>query len=290
MTSQEPIAIIGIGCRFPGKATNPSALWDVLREAPDLLTTVPSDRFNLEGYYHENGQFRGHTNVRSSYFIEGKNVHRKFDAPFFGISPAEAHAMDPQVRILLETVYEAVEDSGHTLDQIQGSDTAVYSGVLMHDYEHIMSRDPQFMNRYHATGVTQSLIANRISYFFDWHGPSMILDTACSASLYAVHLAMQQLRSGGSSLAVATGCNLMLDPLAYVSQSKMNMLSPTGRSRMWDADANGYARGEGIAAIMLKPLSRAVADGDPIHAVIREAGVNQDGKTPGITMWVSLPS
>ncbi|KAK2594097.1 hypothetical protein QQS21_008200 [Conoideocrella luteorostrata] len=284
MNSHEPIAIIGIGCRFPGNGNTPSALWNVLRDPPDLLTTVPEDRFNIDGFYHENGQLGGHTNVRSSYFLEGKDFHKKFDAQFFGISPMEAHAIDPQVRILLETVYEAVEDSGHTMDGIQGSDTAVYSGVLMHDYEHIMSRDAQFMNKYHATGVTPSLIANRISYFFDWHGPSMILDTACSASLYAVHLAMQQLRSGGSSLAVATGCNLMLDPLAYISQSKMNMLSPTGRSRMWDADADGYARGEGIAALILKPLSRAEADGDPIHAVIREAGVNQDGKTPGITM------
>lgn len=284
MTTQEPIAIIGIGCRFPGHGNTPSALWKILRDPPDLLTDVPDDRFNLDGYYHENGNLRGHTNVKASYFLSGKNFHRKFDAQFFGISPMEAHAMDPQIRLLLETVYEAVEDSGHTLDELHGSDTAVYSGVLMHDYEHIMSRDPQFMNKYYATGVTQSLIANRISYCFDWHGPSMILDTACSASLYAVHLAIQQLRSGQSSLAVATGCNLMLDPLAYVSQSKMSMLSPDGRSRMWDAGANGYARGEGIAAVMLKPLSRAEADGDPIHAIIRETGLNQDGKTPGITM------
>lgn len=284
MATQEPIAIIGIGCRFPGNGNTPSALWDVLREPKDLLTKIPEDRFNVDGYYHENGSFGGHANVTSSYLLEGKGFHRKFDAQFFGISPAEAHALDPQVRLLLETIYEAIEDSGHTLDQLQGSDTAVYAGVLMHDYEHIMSRDPQFMNRYHATGITQSLVANRISYCFNWNGPSMILDTACSASLYAVHLAIQQLRSGASSLAVATGCNLMLDPLPYISQSKMNMLSPTGRSRMWDEGANGYARGEGIAAVTLKPLSRAEADGDPIHAIIRETGINQDGRTPGITM------
>lgn len=159
----------------------------------------------------------------------------------------EVQAIDPQVRMLLEAVYKAVEDSGHTLDQIQGSDTAVYSGVLMHNYKHITRRDLQFLNKYYAAGVTPSLIANRISYFLDWHGPSMIVDTVCSASLYAVHLAMQQQRSGCSSMAAATGCNVILDPWVYVSQSKMNMLSPTGRSRMWDADANRYARGEGIA-------------------------------------------
>ncbi|KAG8408001.1 hypothetical protein J3459_018316 [Metarhizium acridum] len=259
MSSQEPVAIIGIGCRFPGNGITPSALWDILRDPPDLLTSIPEDRFSIDGFHHHNGQMRGHTNVKSSYFLEGKNAARKFDAQFFGISPMEAQAIDPQVRMLLETVYEAAEDSGHTLDQIQGSDTAVYSGVLMHDYEHITSRDLQFLNKYHATGVTPSLMANRISYFFDWHGPSMIVDTARSSEF-------------------------VRDPLVYVSQSKINMLSPTGRSRMWDADANEYARGEGIAAIILKPLGRAEADGDPIHAVIRQVGVNQDGKTLGITM------
>ncbi|KAK7224846.1 hypothetical protein V2G26_012849 [Clonostachys chloroleuca] len=284
MSNQEPIAIVGIGCRFPGNGNTPSALWDVLREPRDLLTPIPEDRFSVEGHYHEDNKVGGHSNVKSSYFLDGKGFHRKFDAQFFGISPVEAHALDPQVRLLLETVYEAMEDSGHSIDQLHGSDTAVYSGVLMHDYEIIMGRDSLFSSRYHSTGITLSLIANRVSYFFNWHGPSMMLDTACSSSLYAVHLAIQQLRSGGSKLAVATGCNLLLDPLPYVSQSKMGMLSPTGRSRMWDSGANGYARGEGVAAIILKPLSRAQADGDPIHAIIRETGLNQDGRTPGITV------
>lgn len=152
-----------------------------------------------------------------------------------------------------------------------------------------MSRDENSMGTYHVTGTASSLISNRISYFFDWHGPSMTIDTACSSSLYAVHHAVQQLRSGASRAAVATGCNLLLDPIGYVTESKMQMLSPTGHSRMWDVDADGYARGEGIAAVVLKTLSAAEADGDHIHCIIRETAVNQDGRTKGITVCVYDP-
>ncbi|KEY71796.1 hypothetical protein S7711_06548 [Stachybotrys chartarum IBT 7711] len=284
MSTPEPIALVGVGCRFPGNASSPSALWDLLRSPRDLLTPIPADRFSTRGFYHADGQYHGHANIKESYLLEGEGTHRRFDAQFFGISPAEARVMDPQVRILLETVYEALENAGHTIDGLQESDTAVYAGAMVYDYEHIMSRDEISMGTYHVTGTARSLISNRVSYFFNWHGPSMTIDTACSSSMYAVHHAVQQLRSGASRVAVATGSNLLLDPLGYVTESKMHMLSPESRSRMWDAEANGYARGEGVAAVVLKTLSAAEADGDFIHCIIRETGVNQDGRTKGITM------
>lgn len=284
MTTQEPIAIIGSGCRFPGNADTPSALFDVLRDPQDLLSSIPEERFSTRGYYHENGQYHGHTNVRQSYLLSGESTHRCFDAQFFGISPAEANVIDPQMRLLLETVYEALEDAGQTIKGLQGSNTAVYAGLMTSDYEHIMGRDEDAMGTYHVTGTAKSLLSNRISYFFDWHGPSMTIDTACSSSLYAVHHAVQQLRSGASRVAVAAGSNLLLDPIGYIGESKLQMLSPSSRSRMWDASADGYARGEGVAAIILKTLSDAEKDGDKIDCIIRETAVNQDGRTKGITV------
>lgn len=281
---REPIAIIGSGCRFPGDATSPSKLWDITLNTPDLLAPIPSDRFSTQGFYHESGQYHGHSNVKNAYLLSGEGTQRHFDAQFFGINPAEASAMDPQVRLLLETVYESLEASGQTIEALQGSDTAMYTGLMLEDYERVMIRDEEYMGTYHITGTARSLLSNRISYFFDWHGPSMTIDTACSSSLVAVHQAVQQLRSGQSRVAVAAGANLFLDPQLFLSASKLGMLSPDGRSRMWDADANGYARGEGIAAVVLKTLSAAEADGDDIECIICETGTNQDGKTPGITM------
>ncbi|KAJ8128730.1 hypothetical protein O1611_g4904 [Lasiodiplodia mahajangana] len=283
MTTPEPIAIVGTGFRFPGNSDTPSDLWRNLREPQDLLVPIPDERFSNAGFYHEDASHHGHTSVRHSYLLSGR-THRQFDAQFFGISPAEANALDPQVRLLLETVYEALERSGLSMDSLRGSDTAVYAGQMLSDYEHIMSQDKDFLAKYHATGTSRAMTSNRISYFFDWHGPSMTIDTACSSSLYAVHYAVQQLRQGSSRVAVATGTNLLLDPSNYISENKLNMLSPHGRSRMWDIDADGYARGEGVAAVVLKTLSAATADGDHIECIIRETGVNQDGKTKGITL------
>ena len=280
----EPIAIVGSGCRFPGGATSPSKLWDLLANPRDTLVPIPTDRFSTQGFYHENGQYHGHTNVKDAYLLEGKGVQRKFDAQFFGVNSSEASTMDPQLRLLLETVYEALEAAGHTIEGLQGSDTAMYTGLMLEDYERVMIRDEEYMGTYHITGTARSLVSNRVSYFFDWHGPSMTIDTACSSSMVAVHQAVQQLRSGQSKVAIAAGTNLFLDPQLFLSASKLRMLSPEGRSRMWDADANGYARGEGVAAVVLKPLSVAEADGDAIECIIRETGTNQDGKTPGLTM------
>lgn len=192
--------------------------------------------------------------------------------------------MDPQQRLLLETVYEALESGGHPLEALQGSDTAVYVGTMTADYNDTLTRDHNTMPNYYATGTNRAIISNRVSYFFDWHGPSMTIDTACSSSLIAVHQGVKALRSGDSRVAMACGTQVILNPEMFIGESKLKMLSPTGRSRMWDADADGYARGEGVAAVVLKRLSDAITDGDHIECVVRETGANQDGFSNGLTV------
>ncbi|KAJ5605419.1 hypothetical protein N7510_008200 [Penicillium lagena] len=282
MVVTEPIAIVGSACRFPGEATSPSKLWDLLKNPRDVLTEIPESRFNTKAFYHPDGLHHGTTNVRHSYVLT--EDHRLFDARFFGTKPVEAHSIDPQQRLLLETVYECLESAGIPMEHLQGSDTGVYVGLMTNDYADLLGRDVQNLPTYFASGTARSILSNRISYFFDWHGPSMTIDTACSSSLVALHQAVQSLRSGESSVAVAAGTNLLLGPEQYVAESKLKMLSPNGRSRMWDKDADGYARGDGIAAVIVKTLSAALADGDHIECIIRETGTNQDGRTKGITM------
>lgn len=239
----------------------------------------------LEGFYHENPQYHGHSNVGEAYLLAEGSAARRFDAAFFGIKTAEAHVLDPQIRLLLETVYEALEAGGQTIDQHRGSNTAVYAGQMVNDYELLMHRDHEDLGFYHATGTSRGMLANRVSYFFDWHGPSMSIDTACSSSLVALHHAMQQLRAGHSRMVVVAGCNLIYDVGTFIAMTNLQMLSPDARCRMWDADAKGYARGEGVAVIVLKTREAAEADGDSIECLIRETAVNQDGKTPGPTMY-----
>ncbi|EFQ32290.1 beta-ketoacyl synthase domain-containing protein [Colletotrichum graminicola M1.001] len=278
----EPIAIVGSGCRFPGGASSPSKLWELLREPRDVLCEIPPSRFDVNGFHHTDSQFPGRTNVKHSYLLQEDVA--KFDAQFFNITASEAVAMDPQQRLLLETVYEGLEGAGLTIEGLKGSNTGVYVGVMYVDYESLQFRDLQHVPTYLAIGTARSIVSNRISYFFDWHGPSLTVDTACSSSLVAVHQAVQALRSGEVRVALAAGSNLLLGPEPYIHESKLKMLSPDGRSRMWDQGANGYARGDGVAAVVLKTLSAALADGDHIEAIIRETGVNQDGRSRGITM------
>ncbi|KAI9830142.1 MAG: hypothetical protein M1819_005819 [Sarea resinae] len=280
----EPIAIVGVGCRFPGDINSPSKLWDAISERRDLMMKIPKTRFDTRGFYHPDGERHGCTNVDKAYLLGDDDEHRRFDSEFFKINPREAEAIDPQQRILLEIVYEAMEAGGFTIDEMQGSNTSVYVGLMNGDYYELQARDPETMPKYTATGTARSIISNRVSYFFDWKGPSMTIDTACSSSLVALHHAVGSLRAGESNVAVAAGANLILGPEMMISESKLHMLSPTGRSRMWDASADGYARGEGFAAVILKTLSQALADGDHIECIIRETGVNQDGHTQGITM------
>ncbi|KAL2159579.1 hypothetical protein VTH06DRAFT_2148 [Thermothelomyces fergusii] len=278
----EPVAIIGSGCRFPGGASSPSKLWDLLSKPRDVLSEIPRSRFDPHGFYNPVGDTSGHSNVLHSYVLD-EDI-RAWDADFFNISANEAAAIDPQQRLLMETVYEALEAAGQRIGDLRGSDTAVYVGLMGEEYSSIQGRELDMMPTYHATGTARSIVSNRISYFFDWHGPSMTIDTACSSSLVAVHQCVQQLRAGQSRMAVAAGTNLLLGPEPYISESTFHMLSPRGRSHMWDAEADGYGRGDGVAAVVLKKLSDAIADGDPIECIIRETGVNQDGRTGGITV------
>ncbi|KAF5648995.1 polyketide synthase [Fusarium sp. NRRL 52700] len=279
----EPIAVIGSACRFPGGASSPSKLWSLLQSPKDCLRDFPKDRLNLEAFYNKDGEHHGATDVcNKGYLLEEDS--RLFDASFFNVNPAEADGMDPQQRLTLETVYESLEAAGYTIEEMQGSLTSVYLGIMTGDYHDIQSRDPEIINRYHPTGTSKSILSNRVSYYFDLRGPSVTMDTACSSSLAALHFAAQSLRSGESTTAIAIGVNLIFDAAGYVAESKLHMLSPTSRSRMWDAGADGYARGEGVASVILKPLSEAIRCGDHIECIVRETGMNSDGRTTGITM------
>ncbi|KAK4063043.1 hypothetical protein Trihar35433_8838 [Trichoderma harzianum] len=279
----ESIAIISTACRFPGGSNSPAKLWELLKEPRDILKPIDESRLRLSKFHHNNGEHHGSTDVQgASYTLE--DDCRLFDASFFGISPLEADIMDPQQRILLEVVYEAFEAAGYSLDQMQGSQTSVHVGVMNGDYYDLQMRDPETLPTHTATGTARSILSNRISYAFDLRGASMTIDTACSSSLVALHQAVQGLRNGEATMAVVGGANLLLDPLMYIAESNLHMLSPDSRCKMWDKSANGYARGEGFAAVLLKPLKDAIRDGDHIEGVIRETAVNSDGRTKGITM------
>ncbi|KXJ89683.1 hypothetical protein Micbo1qcDRAFT_212101 [Microdochium bolleyi] len=267
---------------FAGGITTSDKLWQVLTNPADLARQVPRDRFNAEAFYHPDGTHHGTTNSIKGYWLD--QDHRLFDAGFFRINCKEAEAMDPQQRMVLEVVYEAMVSAGYRQQDYAGKDVAVFAGVMTADYDVLSQRDELQTNQYYATGNARSMIANRISHFFDFRGPSMTIDSACSSSLVAVHQAAQSLRNGESTMACVAGVNLMLTPEHFVVESDMHMLSPSGYCHMWDARADGYARGEGVAAVLLKTLPQAIADGDRIHAVIRETGVNSDGRTEGLTM------
>ncbi|KAL1985032.1 hypothetical protein VTN96DRAFT_8485 [Rasamsonia emersonii] len=278
-----PIGIIGSSCRLPGGCNTPSKLWDLLSDPKDVLSTFPADRLKLSNFYHRDGEHHGSTNVKNRSYLLSEDI-RMFDAPFFNINPLEADGMDPQQRLLLETVYEALESAGCSLEQVKGSQTSVYVGVMNADYFDMQYRDTETLPVYNATGTARSILSNRISYFFDLKGPSMTIDTACSSSLVALHMAVQSLRDGESTMAIVAGANLLLDASMYIAESKLHMLSPDSRCRMWDKDANGYARGEGFAAVVLKRLSDAEENNDNIECIVRETAVNSDGRTKGITM------
>ncbi|KAK8086102.1 PKS-NRPS hybrid synthetase psoA [Apiospora phragmitis] len=269
----EPIAIIGTSCRFTGGATSPSKLWDTLSDPADLSREVPKDRFSAAAFYHPDGEHHGTTNSVRAYWLE--QDLRAFDAGFFNITPREAEAIDPQQRLLLEVVYEAMEAAGYPMSQLSGQDIAVFAGAMTADYDILSQRDELSTSQYYATGNARSIIANRVSYFFNLRGPSVTIDTACSSSLVALHQAVLSLRAGESRMACVTGVNLMLAPEQFIVESSLHMLSPSGRCRMWDV---------GVAAMFVKTLSQALVDGDQIEGIIRGTGVGSDGRTQGITM------
>ncbi|GAB1318038.1 Lovastatin nonaketide synthase [Madurella fahalii] len=278
----EPIAVVGSGCRFAGEVNNPSELWRLLANPTDLSREIPAARFTIDAFFHPEGEYHGTTNSPKAYFLD--QDHRVFDAGFFNITPKEAEAIDPQQRMLLEVVYEALEDAGYTLRTYSGKKVAVFAGIMTADYDTLSQRDELDSSQYYATGNARSILSNRISYFFNFVGPSMTIDTACSSSLVALHQAVLSLRSGECEMACVAGANLIITPEQFIAESSLHMLSPSGHCRMWDANADGYARGEGVAAVFIKPLSLAIRDGDRIDAIIRETGVNSDGRSRGITM------
>ena len=276
------IAVIGVGCRFPGGANSPSAYWELLRTGRDVIREVPPSRWPAAEYHAAEKGKRGRTYTAMGGFLD--NVDG-FDADFFGISPPEATAMDPQQRLLLEVTHEALEDARLDPDRLRGSRTGVFAGMSTRDYlqAHVDSGDPKRIDQYSMTGAAFSVSVGRISYFYDLRGPSVAVDTACSSSLVAVHLAVGSLRRRETDLALAGGVNLMLTPEPFIGFSQLQALSPDGRCYSFDDRANGYVRGEGCGLIVLKRLADAEADGDRILAVIKGTAVNQDGESSGLT-------
>ncbi|PLB49865.1 putative LovB-like polyketide synthase [Aspergillus steynii IBT 23096] len=273
--------VIGMACRVPG-ASSPSKLWDNLINKVDLQRKMPADRFNVDAFYHPDGTHKGSTNAKYGYFLD-QDVGL-FDAGFFNISGKEATAMDPQQRLLLEVVYEALENAGITLDEIQGSQTSVYCGCFTNDYNAMTTKDLEYYPKYTVTGTGNSILANRISYFYDLHGPSATIDTACSSSLVCFHMGAQSLRAGEADLSIVVGSALHFDPNIFITMTDLGMLSTDGRCRHGDASGSGYVRGEGITAMILKRQRQAESSGDSIRAVVRGTGVNHDGRKQGITL------
>jgi acyl transferase domain-containing protein/acyl-CoA synthetase (AMP-forming)/AMP-acid ligase II/acyl carrier protein len=275
----EPIAIVGIGCRF-AQARGPRAFWRLLREGIDTITEVPGSRWDLAATFDSDPAAPGKMSSRWGGFLEAVD---EFDAAHFGISPREAERMDPQQRLLLEVAWEALEDAGLAPGRVRSSATGVFVGVANLDYARLQLGSLDALDAYAGTGNAASIAANRLSFFFDLRGPSLAVDTACSSSLTAVQLACQSLRAEECSVALAGGVNVILDPGPTVVFSKAGLLAPDGRCKVFDARADGYVRGEGCGLVILKPLLRAQADGDPIYAVIRGGAVNQDGRSNGLT-------
>nr|UPN67560.1 hypothetical protein [Pestalotiopsis sp.] len=277
----DPIAVVGLGCRFPGTATSPEALWEMLINGESAWSEFPEDRMNMKAHYHPDPRRQGSTNVRGAHFLE--QDMGVFDAPFFGISPDEAKSIDPQQRILLEVAMEALDNAGIDHKAIGGTETGVYIGSFVKDYEQIVLRDSDDQPQYSATGTASSILANRISYFLDVHGPSQTVDTGCSASLAAVHDACKSLILGETDIAIAGGCGLILAPNTIFSMQALGLLGPDGKCFTFDERANGYGRGEGVGVVILKRLEDAVRDNNCIRAVIRGSRGNHDGKTAGLT-------
>ncbi|KAI1329177.1 hypothetical protein F5Y16DRAFT_114131 [Xylariaceae sp. FL0255] len=278
------IAIIGMGCRYPGGAHSPEELWDLVASGRDTWGEVPKDRFNAEAFFHPDPEAPEAVNQKGGHFLN--QALADFDPGFFDISAPEAEAVDPLQRVVLETSWEAVENAGIPMEKFRGSDTAVYVAMFGHDAEHLTHKDAMDFDRHKYYGVTKPLLANKLSYLFDLHGPSIMLDTACSGSLVAIHLACQALRLGEATTAIAGGVGLTFSPDQMALMSVVRAFNGDGRSYTWDERGDGYGRGEGVGMVVLKRLDDAIADGDPIRAVIRNSAVNQDGRTNGI----SLPS
>ncbi|WP_310785364.1 type I polyketide synthase [Mycobacterium sp. Z3061] len=276
---EEPIAVIGMGCRFPGGISGPDALWDFLCERRSSIGKVPDERWEL--FDDGSAEVRAvlARTTRWGSFLPDIDA---FDAEFFEISPSEADKMDPQQRLLLEVAWEALEHAGIPPNSLRRSQTGVFAGSCLSEYGAIAATDLQQIDGWSNTGGAMSIIANRLSYFLDLRGPSVAVDTACSSSLVAIHLACQSLRTQDSQLAIAAGVNLLLSPAVFRGFDQVGALSPTGHCRAFDAAADGFVRGEGAGVVVLKRLTDAQRDGDRVLAVICGSAVNQDGRSNGL--------
>jgi acyl transferase domain-containing protein/acyl carrier protein len=277
----EPIAIVGIGCRLPGAQGGPNDFWRLLESGKSAVSEVPKERWDSADYYDPNIEAPGRMASKWGGFLSHVD---QFDAPFFGIAGREAKSMDPQHRILLEVCWEALEQAGHSPRQLANTATGVFLGICASDYQTmLLARGEGAIDGYLASGTAPSIAAGRVSYTFGLQGPSISIDTACSASLVAIHLACQSLRTQECSMALAGGVNAILSPATTIALSKAHMLSSDGRCKTFDARADGFVRGEGCGMVVLKRLSDAESDGDHVWGVIRGTAVNQDGRSSGMT-------
>ena len=277
----EPIAVLGMACRFPGSVT-PEQVWELSREGIDCITKVPANRWDAEKYYHPDPDIPGKTVTKEGGFLADI---RGFDPAFFGISPREARSMDPQQRLLLEVTWEAIERAAIAADSLYNTAVGVFLGLSNLEYATLIrqSGDIGLIDSYFGTGNAASVAAGRIAYVFGFHGPTFTIDTACSSSLVAVHLAAASLRRRECNMAVAGGVNLMISPETSVHFSNARMLASDGRCKSFSAQANGYGRAEGCGVVLLKRLSDAIRDRDPIEAVIVGSAINHDGRSAGLT-------
>lgn len=278
----EPIAVIGIGCRMPGGVRDAEDFWRLLSTGQDAVGEVPPDRWDAGAFHDPDPDVPGKMITRCGAFMSDVD---QFDAAFFGIAPREAESVDPQHRVLLEVVHEALDDAGIPVERLSESECGVFVGMCGFDYTSILARrDVREVDAYGAIGVSHSVACGRVSYALGLHGPSIAIDTACSSSLAALHVACQSLRSGECNCALVGSSNLLLEPRTSVIFTKARMLSPDGRCKSFAASADGYGRGEGAGVVVLKRLSDALSAGDRIRAVVRGTAVNQDGASSGLTV------
>ncbi|HEX4449050.1 MAG TPA: type I polyketide synthase, partial [Polyangiaceae bacterium] len=276
---QEPIAIVGMACRFPG-APDPGSFWELLRCGIDAIREVPADRWNIDALYDENPSAPGKMATRWGGWLDDV---AGFDAAFFGVSPREAAQIDPQQRLMLELAWESLEDAGLPPHALKDTRTGVFFGAMWMDYARVPGATADRIEQHTATGQDLSIIPARVSYTLGLRGPSIAVNTACSSSLVAVHLARQSLLRGESRLALAGAVNLILSPESTIAMTKFGAMAPDGRSKAFDARANGYVRGEGGGVLALKRLSDAIADGDRIYCTLRGSALNNDGFSNGLT-------
>ncbi|PTB74995.1 polyketide synthase [Trichoderma longibrachiatum ATCC 18648] len=278
----EPLAIIGMACQFPQEGDNNENFWKMLMTGKSAMTPVPKNRFNMDGHFHPDVEHGGTFHVNGAHFMAADPA--VFDNQFFSIPKSEVLSLDPQQRLLMENVYHALENAGIPMDRAVGSNTSVYSSGFNHDYLQLLNSDPEIKLKYKPMGTSNAILSGRISWFYDFKGPSLTVDTACSSSMVAFHLGAQSLRDHESDMTVICGVNVFTWPTDWFGMDHHGFFAGDGKSYSFDHRASGYSRGEGVATVLVKRLSTALRDGDTIRAVVRATGLNQDGRTPGITL------